>query len=63
MQTKNEKASLISDAVATSLYAARTAVNISIAAKHIFFPKVEKSKISITDRIEHEFKMKNASGG
>ncbi|KTC79237.1 hypothetical protein [Legionella cherrii] len=63
MQTKNEKTSLISDAVATSLYAARAAVNISIAAKHIFFPTVEESKISITDRMEHEFKTKNTSGG
>ncbi|MCE0723403.1 MULTISPECIES: hypothetical protein [Legionella] len=61
MQSKNEKPSPISDVIATSLYAERVVINISNAAKHLFFPTPEESRISFTDRAQIEFKRKGLS--
>ncbi|KTD03399.1 hypothetical protein OQJ19_00790 [Fluoribacter gormanii] len=53
MQSKNEE--LTSKVTAASLYAARAAINISCAAKHIFFPTPERANVPFVDRVKVEF--------
>ncbi|QMT59950.1 hypothetical protein [Legionella sp. PC997] len=56
MQSKSEE--LSSKVAANSLYAARLAINISNAAKHIFFPIPEEANVPFKDRMQVQFEQK-----
>ncbi|PWY56387.1 hypothetical protein DGG96_02800 [Legionella qingyii] len=53
MQSKNEE--LTSKVTAAPLYAARAAINIANATKHIFFPTPERAYVPLKDRMKFEF--------